>query len=259
MNGEMYQICCITAAAKRARKEKTALTYSPQQYVNKTEFQFLPEKKLFYTSNFKAANVSAWYKHCLKKGMRDIKYLAPLAVKDRSFLGFSNTTQSSIVCYFKGGKVTYFTAHWEFDSAHKEWNVVYTEHEWKDAPSEMPRFENNTASFQSVLPKIKELAIKIDCPSFAAVFQKSFDILCGSVVSSVAGQHLPLPEIPKSNLPLFEAACTADVFGAMGSWNDTPRCLAHEKGLYDEYDELSSELLKQVRLAILFAINEWHD
>jgi len=64
-------------------------------------------------------------------------------------------------------------------------------------------------------------------------------------------------EIPEENLHLFEAASTADVFGAMGSWNDSPPYMAHERGLDNEYELLSSELLKQVRLAALYAINEW--
>ena len=43
----------------------------------------------------------------------------------------------------------------------------------------------------------------------------------------------------------------------MGSWNDTPHCLAGEKGLSREYDRLSDALLRQIRLAILYAVNEW--
>jgi hypothetical protein len=49
----MYQICYITAAAKKALKEKSALSYTPLKYENKIEFQFLPEKKLFSTKNIK--------------------------------------------------------------------------------------------------------------------------------------------------------------------------------------------------------------
>lgn len=257
MNGEMYQICCIAAAVKKALKEKSAFSYTPQKYVNHTEFHFLPEKRFFITREPKACDVSAWYNDCLKKGLRDIKFLTPVAVKDRAFLGFSNTTQSLIVCFYKGDNVTFFTAQWAFDSVQKEWNVVYTEHEWKNAPSAIPRFENNTASFQSVLSAIKELAVKIDCNNFASVFQKALDILSGSAGFTDAEYHLPLPGIPASNMPLFEAASTADVFGAMGSWNDSPLYLAREKGMDKEYADLSDELLKQTRLAILFAINEW--
>lgn len=253
----MSQICCITAAAKKALKEKSALSYIPLKYENRIEFQFLPEKKLFSTKKYKAENVPAWYDYCLKRGLYDLKFLAPAAVKDRNILGFSNTTQSSIACFYKGDKVTYFSAQWEFDSVQKMWNILYTEQEWKNAPLGKPHFENNIDSFKSVLSEIKELAHKIDCDEFAAIFQKSLDILVGSSEYSDNAYHIPLPEIPEENLRLFEAAGTADVFGAMGSWNDSPPYMAHEKGMDKEYEFLSSELLKQVRLAALYAINEW--
>ena len=256
MNGQMYQICCIAAAAKKALKDKSSLSYAPLKYENRIEFQFLPERKLFGTKTHKVEDVAAWYNYCLKKGMQDIKYLAPIAVKDRAVLGFSNTTESSLVCFY-GEKVTYFTAVWEFDSVLKKWNILYTEHEWKDAPLGKPHFENNMEAFKDVLIKIKELACKIDCNNFAMVFQKALDILSGSSDYTDTEYNLPLPEIPEENLQLFEAASTADVFGAMGSWNDNPPYMAHEKGMDNEYESLSRELLKQVRLAILYAINEW--
>jgi hypothetical protein len=257
MNGEMYQICCITAAAKKALKEKTVLSYTPLKYENRIEFQFLPEKKLFSAKKFKAENAPVWYDNCLNKGLQDVKFLTPVAVKDRNILGFSNTTRSSIVCFYEGGKVTFFSAKWEFDTEHTVWNIIYTEQEWKDAPSGKPHFENNIDGFKAVLSEIKELALKIDCPAFAEVFQKALDILLGSSDFTDTDYHMPLPVIPETNLHLFEAASTADVFGAMGSWNDGVPYMAHEKGMDKEYEFLSSELLKQVRLATLFAINEW--
>jgi hypothetical protein len=257
LNGQIYQICCITAAAKKSIKEKSALSYTPLKYENRIEFQFLPEKKLFSTKKYKAENVSAWYDYCLKKGLQDLKLLVPVVVKDRSILGFSNTTQSSLVCFYEGSKVTYFSAQWEFDSVQKMWNILYTEQEWEDAPSGKPHFQNNADSFKSALSEIKELAHKIDCDDFAVVFQKALDILLGSSDYIDTTYHIPLPEIPEENLHLFEAASTADVFGAMGSWNDSPPYMAHEKGMDKEYEFLSSELLKQIRLATLYAINEW--
>lgn len=253
----MYQICCITAAAKKALKEKSTLSYTPLKYENRIEFQFLPEKKLFSTQKYKAENIPAWYTYCLKKGLYDLKFLVPLAVKDRGILGFSNTTQSSIVCFYEGGKVTYFTAQWEINSAQNMWDILYTEHEWKDAPKDKLHFENNIDSFKSVLSEIKELAHKIDCDDFAVIFQKALDILLGSSDYTDTLYHMPLPAIPEKHLHYFEAASIADVFGAMGSWNDGPPYMSHEKGLEKEYEDLSSELLKQVRLATLYAINEW--
>ena len=70
-------------------------------------------------------------------------------------------------------------------------------------------------------------------------------------------EGLELLQLPSQNLKIFTAANRADVFGAMGSWNDSPPYMAHEKGLDKEYETLSSELLKNIRLAILYSINEW--
>lgn len=255
MTGELLQICSITAAEKKALKEKTKISFTPGKYENKIEFEFLPEKKLFNTVKHEVKNVSEWFNHCLKKGLLDVKLIAPIGVKDRSILGYVNTTQSMLVCFYKGNKATYFTPWWKFDNDQSVWNVLYTEHEWKDAPSVRPHFENNTDSLKSILIEIKEFALKIDCEYFAKTFQKASDILTGS--DDLECSTIMFPDIPEENLRLFKAAYIADVFGAMGSWNDSPTYLAHEKGMDDEYESLSQELLKQVRLAILYAINEW--
>jgi len=44
-------------------------------------------------------------------------------------------------------------------------------------------------------------------------------------------KNKPLPEISEENLHFSEAASTADVLGVMGSWNDSPAYMAHEKGM----------------------------
>ena len=71
------------------------------------------------------------------------------------------------------------------------------------------------------------------------------------------GYGLVLPQLPEEQLRIFEAVSQADVFGAMGSWNDEPPYMAQQKGLGDEYDRISQELLKNNRLALLYAVNEW--
>jgi len=53
-------------------------------------------------------------------------------------------------------------------------------------------------------------------------------------------KNKPLPEISEENLHLSEDASTADVLGVMGSWNDSPAYMAHEKGM--DYRNLSSYL-----------------
>lgn len=255
MNGEMYQICCIAAAAKTALKENSQISYVPEKYINKIEFLILQETDFSDNNGALADDISFWYDCLIKKGLSDIKVLAPLSYENISALGFSNMTQSSLVCFYDG-KVTYFTAHWEFVASKKAWNVLYTEHEWNDVPDGKPRFENNTDSFAAILTDIKELAHNIGCDNFAEIFDKALNILLTSDIQHTQN-NMPLPQIPEENLSLFGAADTADVFGAMGSWNDNPPYMAQKKGLIREYETLSAELLKQMRLAVLYAVNEW--
>jgi len=108
-----------------------------------------------------------------------------------------------------------------------------------------------------VLLQIKDLAAKIDCENFANIFEFAIQSLDGKNEGIDKEYGLELPQIPSRNLNLFEAASQADVFGAMGSWNDSPPYMAQNKGLEEEYDILSDELLKNIRLAILYSINEW--
>ena len=250
MNGELYQACRIVSTAKKALESQMELTFAPIEYENEIEFQCLSKEELYL-----ASSVEEWFGYCVKKGLQDVKILIPTSVDDRSLLGFANASRSLIVCFYEG-KVTYFTAYWEFSSEKKAWNILYTEYEWADAPPGKPRFDDETESFLRVLTKIKELALNIECDGFASVFQQAIDILNGSSDYIDNERDLPVPPIGEKQLRIFEAASVADVFGAMGSWNDSPPYMAHTKGLSEEYEELSDELLRQIRLAILYAINE---
>lgn len=69
------------------------------------------------------------------------------------------------------------------------------------------------------------------------------------------GRKVVLPQLTEEKKRIFFAA-SADVFGAMGSWNDSPSWAAYEKGLEYEYNLLSEELLRQLKLAALYAVNE---
>lgn len=257
MNGQMYQICSIVAASKKAIQDNVPIKYIPLKYENSISFSFLPQKRLLDTKKYTAPDVSLWFEHIKDRGLQDIKFLCPFHVKDRQFLGLSNTTEASLLCFFRNGSVTYFTPNWEFDSVQKQWNILYLEHEWPNPPSEKLCFENNMDSFRQVLMDIQNLAIQIECNGFASILGRALDILDGSGEYPDEKYGLELPQILDAYLQIFKVASLADVFGVMGSWNDSPLYIAQEKGLDREYEILSAELLKNIRLAILYAINEW--
>ena len=64
-----------------------------------------------------------------------------------------------------------------------------------------------------------------------------------------------MPNLTEERLRLFLAASKADVFGAMGSWNDSPEWIAREKGLQEKYYDLSHDLYVSTRKAVMNAIN----
>ena len=103
MNGQMFQIAGLVAAAKSALQSNNQIKYNPEKYVNSISFKFL----ILGTEDYIAYNSSEWFEKLKEFGLVDIKLLCPISVKDRSILGFSNTTQSSILCFFENGKVTY--------------------------------------------------------------------------------------------------------------------------------------------------------
>ena len=246
MNGEIAQICDIVITAKNALKTKNKIAYIPNKYENKIEFLF--------TENYKAKNINEWYDYCIEKGLEDIKLSMPIAVKDPSLLGFSNTSQAGLICYFKDNLVTYFIPKWE----HKDngWNIIYTEYKWENPPKEKPKFTDNTEDFKNILSRIADLADKIDFQNFANIFTEAFDILDGkNMKDNYYKKYFLL--LPERNPRLFYSAGISDVFGGMGSWNDSPPFSAYEKGLENEYNNLSSELLTQIRLALLYSVNEW--
>ena len=246
MNGEVAQICDIAIYTRHALKTKSKILYKPSKYENKIEFLF--------TENFKAKDVNEWYEHCIEKGLEDIKLSMPIAVKDPSLLGFSNTSQAGLICYFKENLVTYFIPKWE----HKDngWNVIYREYKWENSPKEKPKFYDNTEDFKDVLSKIAAFADKIDFQNFANIFTKALDMLNGkNIENNYYKKYFSL--LPEINARLFCSAGISDVFGGMGSWNDSPPYYAYEKGLENDYKNLSSELLTQIRLALLYSVNEW--
>ena len=249
MNGQMYQIACIVAAARKALKSGKEICYKPEKYTNKLSFQILPSEK----GEVIELSVSAWFENLKEKGLKDLKLFCPISVHDRGILGFSNTTQSSILCFYKDGKASYFLPNWESASAGKGWDVTYTEYEWERSSQEIPHYENNIEEFKDILTCIEDLAIKIECENFAKVFHSARNLL----LDLDAAKVLEEPQIPPQHLSIFRAASAADVFGAMGSWNDEPGWLAQDKGLGQQYDEFSNQLLRNIRLAILYAINEW--
>lgn len=257
MNGELYQLCSLVSAAKKALRDNSDFDCRQFVYENSISFDFLPPASIFGQKNFHAENASIWFERCKIRKVTDFKMLTHTYAKDRHLLGFSNSSRGTIVCFHQNGQVSNFIAKWTFNNTLKKWDIAYTEFDWKDAPDGKPEFEDNTAGFRDCLARIEAFARKIDCGGFAEFFAAGIKFLDGEEADVKTQNHFPIPFMPEKNSRLFKAAEITDVFGAMGSWNDIPNGLAAEKGVEDEYNALSDELLKNNRQALLYAVNEW--
>lgn len=249
----------IVSAARKALMSSQAIYIEISPYIDNIRFIFLPKKKLLHTETNTADSIEKWYENCVKDGMTDIKMLSPIKTDDRHLLGFVNTNRSSIVVFHSESKITYWIAEWNFDSDKKKWNVVYIEQEWIEAPNGKPRFEDNSDNFRQILYDIAAFADEIDFSGFGDIFRSAICIIDGNEEipqTDQYGHKILLPQISEANKKIYYACSKADVFGAMGSWNDSPPYYAHEKGLSDKYNQLSDELLRQIRLALLYVINE---
>lgn len=256
MNGEMAQKSSIVLSARKALYEGTEIKYCLDEYILSIKFVFnLCE--VFAESKKEANSVSEWFAICRKRGLEDIKYMIPTSVTDRSILGFTNTGGDSILCFWNDESVTYFTSRWEFDRDNKGWMVLYEEHDWKDAPKGKPVFVNREEEFRQVLSDIETFAHKIDCNNFAQIFHRAYEAMGDSTAENRCESKGNIPDaVPNIFKGIYRATMDADVFGAMGSWNDEPPYCAHEMGLGKEYDTMSNKLLEQLRYNLMYVVNE---
>ncbi len=259
MNGETYQLCRLTAEVKMAMRENRGLVFEPIKYENCIKFQFMQHKTLSGTKAECADNPADWFEKLKKQGLEDIKMIIPTKVKNRQILGFANTNRASMFTFLKNGDVHYWVAQWDYDREIEMWNITYTEYELNAAPPGRPAFTDNTEAFVDILGEISDFADTIGFEVFGKIFREAIAIAEGKQEPVFGDKKvvIPRPPLPKTHEKIFFAASRADVFGAMGSWNDSPPYAAHKRGLTDEYDRLSDALLTQMRMAILYAVNEW--
>ena len=171
----------------------------------------------------------------------------------RHLLGFANTSQGALVCFWKNGKASYFVPVWDFDSKRNGWNICYREQRNVTISKDVFSYSNKIEEFKYVLIDIGSFAEKIGFPYFSDVFHKAYEGLHD--FAKIDEYNVP-EHIPNELKGIYYAVETADVFGAMGSWNDSPPCYAHEMGLDKEYNSLSDRLLQQIRYHLMYVTNE---
>jgi len=203
-------------------------------------------------SNAEADSVQKWFHLCQKRGLREVRLILPTATEQKHLLGFANTSRGAIVCRWKNGKISCFTPTWIVDKQQNGWMVVYKERRSAAAQLTDVTRANKTDEFKEVLLEIGAFSLEIGFPYFSEVFQKAYNAL--NDATKIDASAVP-NELPDELKGIYYAVQIADVFGAMGSWNDSPPCYADQMGLGHRYNQLSSRLLYQLRYHLMHVIN----
>lgn len=249
MNGEVGFACRLTVAARKALKG-AEFNFNTAPYENTISFIFAARGKAGVT----VQSPKLWFAKLKEFGAAEIFMIMPCSVQNRRNLGFVNSCGCTIFVQFNDGTTSRFIPRWEIDKAKKAWNVIVTEEIMANAPPAAPTFKDNTLEFKVVLNEIRELAEKLGFDNFADNFAKGYAVLDGGELPEIPMKEL-IPELDDNKLRLYLAADISDVFGAMGSWNDSPAAVAHQMNVLQDYHKLSDNLLAQNRYALMYAVN----
>lgn len=251
MNGEIKQASDIVISARRSLYKNVEIDFIPDKHVKSVQFVFAPR---LFSRPITANSVCEWFHIGLQRGLKDIKFVLPSKREEKHLLGFANTSQCAIICFWKKGSISGFYPTWEFDAEKSGWRIRYLEQRVnQQAMFGSLRFTDRTDEFKKILLDIEKFAKEIEQPYFSDVFHAAYASLCDGATIDEASIPQQLPHDLKA---IYYAVDKADVFGAMGSWNDSPSCYAEDKGLEKEYNELSNRLLVQLRYHLMYVANE---
>lgn len=161
---------------------------------------------------------------CLEFGLKEAGLSLPIRVKDRSLLEFSGANANGIVCHFEGFD-SIFVPKWKYDCDKNGWCVKYVERLWHGMPQDGLSARDNAAEFAGCFNANRVFCEQDGCENFAQTFDNALKTLRGEVP---VGEYyaVSFAALPQPSLRAFAAAGIADVFGAMGSWNDEPPYIA---------------------------------
>lgn len=208
-----------------------------------------------FISKFRRApitTVDAFLKYELSCGLTDVTLYRPQTGEEYHLYGFSNYGHVAMICRYKNGDAAAFVPKWCSPMQGGQPILRFTENHM--VPYDIPKiiYDDNTDRFASVLEEITAFAQEIGFSWFAERYREARDILSGQ---KPCDPTLSLPFMSEKGRRLVSAANVADLFGGMGSWNDSPPCYAQKAGRESDYDRLSQALFDELRAAVLYAVN----
>ena len=204
----------------------------------------------------KTTDVFRWFKRSISLGLKDIKLIIPREDNDYGLKAFANMKDLYILVYLKD-KCEVMS----LNEQRKEDKWQYTFAFIDEIKPIYIYLENKTEKFETILFELWDYAFySIDNKYWASIFLEALHILEDKIDITVE-KYRRLNEkyfyLPEEFIRILIASDTADVFGGMGSWNDSPAYAAGEsEEKYNEYQNLSLELSRLVDYHYMYSANE---
>lgn len=269
MNTDINRACNLAVSVRTALKAAVPLKYVPEKYDTETVFVMLPRKRVFTVKSMETDSPARWFKYCYNKArLCNFKLIMPDTVPEKpSFCGIIPKP----VCFFEDKTATVLETRL---SPHEKGGVLvrFEEKECADVQPARARYSDNSErlfdaitamsafademGFNSDSPDMDEgITPEKEVPPESGIFR---DLI--TAAGLLDNQPLPdemrfknLPKLSEKRLKIYAAAMLADIFGA-GDNALSEAALYNNKG--DKYYPLAAELWENIRLALLYAVNE---
>ena len=203
----------------------------------------------------KKLSIDEWFNRLLSLGLKDAKLFIPKVEEGFELIGVDKFRKIGVIIFLKD-KSELLEIKCDLSNDKWQYNFVFR------GEVSLPdiRFENKVEEYKQVLIDIGNFAVELGCPGWKNDFMEAHDVLDGKI-DIESGKHASLNEefsyLSEELRRMIIASGIADVFGGMGSWNDSAAYLAGETPeLMSEYNRLSHLLFYHVNHHFMFVANE---
>lgn len=250
MNGELINMIQLTLTAKHYIKTgefEKSLTKSEQ--VEGYDFRFAEQDFGQKAPAAQANSCEEWVTMLKERGAQDFKFIMADEADDFAKLSRPNGIQCCIICFYDGG-VTSWNKRWLYNPATQKWHVQLVESIAQNAPKEKPQFKDISQDMVTLLERLRALSQKLGLSDFSFQFHVAQKSLQANFVSA---DKMMKP----AQRRLLAAAIDAYVFDGENSWIENGKAAAEEKGMLEQYNELTGYLFRGIALSCMYAANEW--
>ena len=251
--GDLYEIALSAVHARKALKDAGCRNVSNADENGLLHtFHFIPRKRWRTEQRIAPCAFSEWLIHCKHLKAYDVKLLFLYEPKRFYSHAVDDRTGWTLACYFKRYGSTLFcpTKYGK--------GIRFCERKWGEGKAIAPHFGDHTEHFKQTLLSVEFYMRACELSDCAEPFHLAYHILCGGDEDALDETvKRKIPDLPQPYRQIYIAAMLADVFGAPEIWeNRIPDFAKGQLMLYTN-EVLANELFEQIRLAVLYAVNEF--